>query len=159
MTLKKQLTYDTAAELELPDSEDLTKYTPEELLDLMARVSYDYWHGVKQLEKISRQKLIMEATLTAVIQAKKWDMLANPMARQLFKDACSDPKGFRPTVDFTNSIIYMEQQHTMERMAYWEAATKAAEKYHQMLTNQLMWHQSENRKLSAELMTLGSQPG
>jgi hypothetical protein len=153
----KELTYDTAA-FQLPDNE-MTKYTPEELLDLMARISYDYWHAIGEMRKIAKSKLIMEAKLTAVIQSKNWEMLQNKLAKQLFKEACSDPKGFKPTVDFTKSIIYMEQQGIMEAYNFWEAEADAAVKYHQMLTNQLMWHQTENRRLTAELMALPSQPG
>ena len=151
----KELNYETA-DFALPDNQ-LTKYTPDELLDLMARVSYDYWHAVREMRKLAKMKLIMEAKLSVVIQSCNWEMLKNPLAKQLFKEACSNPKGFKPTVDFTNSLTYMEQQATFEAYAFWEAEAKAAQTYHQMLTNQLMWYQSENKRLSAELMTLGSQ--
>jgi hypothetical protein len=151
----KELTYETTT---MPAAENrLTKYTPDELLDLMARVSYDYWHAVGQVSKISRMKMVMEAKLTAVIQSKNWDMLQNPLARQLLKEACEGPKAANPTAYLTKSIMYMEQQATFEAYNYWEAEAESAAKYHQMLTNQLMWYQSENKRNAAEMMTLGSQ--
>jgi hypothetical protein len=154
MALKEAI-YDIIEIEPIPHREQ-TRYTPDELLERMAQASYEYHHAAQQMATLFQQKQTYETVITGLVQSKQWELLQDPQAKELCRLAFADPK-FKPTVDFTNSVVYMEAKAVMEPFNYWEAQANTAGKYHQMLTNQLMWHQSENSRLKAEMMSLNGQ--
>lgn len=133
-----------------------SRFTPEELLEKMAQASYEYHHAYGQMMQLFQHKQTYEEVITGIVQSKQWELLSDPQAKEFCRLAFADPK-FKPTVDFTTSIVNMEAKAIMHPFHYWEAQASAAAKYHQMLTNQLMWHQSENGVRKAEMMTLPGQ--
>lgn len=151
----KEASYDII-EIEPTPHREQTMFTPEELLEKMAQASYEYHHAAAQMAQLFQQKQTYEAVVTGIVQSRQWHLLEDLQAKQLCELAAADPK-FKPTVDFTNSVVYMEAKAIIEPFNYWEAQANTASKYHQMLTNQLMWHQSENGRLKAEMMALGAQ--
>lgn len=129
--------------------------SPEDIQEKMAQSSYLHRHAIEQLKRVEREKTIAEAQITLAVQAKRVDLLTDPAAVELFNNAMEDPK-FKPTIDFTNSLVYVEARPIMEEYQFWENIAKREEKQFQMLVSQQMWYMSENKRTVAEAFASGA---
>jgi hypothetical protein len=147
----REVNYDTAT-IEEPQWSG-GSLTSDEIIEKMGETNFEHRNAIKELKKIELEKNITESKLTLIIHAQRSDLLKNPEAKKLFEDAMEDPR-FRATVDFVNSLIYVEAQVIMERYKHFEMIAKRAEKQYEQLCSMLIWEQSKNKREGHELMTL-----
>ena len=147
----REVSYGTAT-IEDPEYSGIS-LTADEIIEKMGETNFEHRHAIKELKKIELEKSIKEAKATLIIHAQRTDLLQNPEARRLFEDCIEEPK-FRATVDFVNSLIYVEHQEIMEKYKHHEMVAKRAEKQYEQLCSMLIWEQSKNKREGQELMSL-----
>jgi hypothetical protein len=127
--------------------------TSDEIIEKMGETNFEHRHAIKELKKIELEKNIKESKTTLIIHAQRSDLLQNPEARKLFEDCMEDPK-FKATVDFVNSLVYVEHQAIMEKYKHYEMIAKRAERQYEQLCSMLIWEQSKNKREGQELMSM-----
>lgn len=126
-------------------------YSPSQLLKMMATTQFEYSEAIRKLRELEKAKMLHEARTNVIVAAKRFDLLENEGLRVHFQTACSDPK-FRPTVDFIERCIYLENLPLMEEYNYYSKVAKQAEKEYEILSGQLIWHQSQAKIKGIELI-------
>lgn len=123
----------------------------ESILRLIEQTRYEYSDAVKNLRKLEKLKMLVEMQTTVIINSKHPELLKNEDLKAKISGLFDDPK-FKPTVDFIASCVYLENQAVMEDYNYYLKLSKQAEKEFEMLSSQLIWHQSQAKIKGIELM-------
>lgn len=123
----------------------------ESILRLIEQTRYEYSDAVKNLRKLEKLKMLVEMQTTVIINSKHPELLKNEDLKAKILGLFDDPK-FKPTVDFIASCVYLENQAVMEDYNYYLKLSKQAEKEFEMLSSQLIWHQSQAKIKGIELM-------
>lgn len=123
----------------------------ESILRLIEQTRYEYSDAVKNLRKLEKLKMLVEMQTTVIINSKHPELLKNEDLKAKILGLFDDPK-FKPTVDFIASCVYLENRAVMEDYNYYLKLSKQAEKEFEMLSSQLIWHQSQAKIKGIELM-------
>lgn len=132
-------------------SEEIRAKSPEELLRLMAETQSEYSIIIRGLKKIERQKMKLEASTTIILHSKSLEYIKNEKLKKHLEKCYEDDK-FKPTVSFVESCVYLENEDIMEEHNDLTKRARYLEKEFDMLSSQLIYHQSKNKVKTAEIM-------
>ncbi len=123
----------------------------DDVVKLIEQTRYEYSNAIRKLRALEKEKMYQESRTTIILTAKKPELLKNDALKKQLETCFEDPK-FKPTLDFIASCIYIEHKDLMEEYNYYLKLSKQAEKEFEMLSSQLIWHQSQAKIKGIELM-------